>query len=135
MPTNIDAVPKSTYITDERETKRDLWLGLLASPILYALYFIAGYLLSEAACTEMFDLTNQQLTTSIGWLTILAAGMTLATALYGYQNWRRNRQRDDATGGALAFMAFGGLLLGILFTLLVAVTGTTTFFVEPCVWL
>ncbi|MEZ4616046.1 MAG: hypothetical protein R2867_11165 [Caldilineaceae bacterium] len=51
MPiTNTDVVAESTYITDRGRRHRGLWLGLLSGPVVYALYFIVGYLLAEATC-------------------------------------------------------------------------------------
>ena len=50
MVTNIDVVPESTYESEIKEKPRTLWLGLLTGPVVYALYFIVGYLLVEMAC-------------------------------------------------------------------------------------
>lgn len=135
MPVNQDIVPESTYLIDEAENTRTLWLGVLAGPIVYSLYFIAGYLLAEVTCkTDWVALQPMNLDWFIGGMTVLAALLTLATTIHGYRTWQRHCERRDDVGEALAFMAWGGFLLSLLFTLLIGVTGVAVFFVTPCAW-
>lgn len=138
MPIDVDVVPESIHTTEYQENVRALWLALLAGPVVYAVYFIAGYLLAEAACKT--DLLNAAignlslLLILVEGLTIVAALVTLAAALYGYRIWQRRRDELEHAGGALPFMAFGGLLLSLLFGLLIVMTGVSVLFVNVCRW-
>ena len=136
MPVNIDVVPESTYTTERPPFARRLWLGLLAGPLLYAFYFVVGYLLAEATCTQnLFAIGTAGLAPAIGILTGMISLLTVIFAALSYRHWRQFHGRDDAVGGALAFMAFGGLLLNGLFTLFVVVTGVAVFFIDTCRWI
>lgn len=132
---NIDAVPESTYVTDYQENIRALWIGLLAGPVVYALYFIVGYLLAEATCqSDIIGLERADLDMVIGGITAVAAAILIGAVFYSIRTWQRNRSRSDDVGGALSFMAYGGLLLSLLFVLLIGVTGVAVFWIDQCVW-
>lgn len=134
MP-NVDAVPESTYVTDYQENTRALWIGLLAGPVVYALYFIVGYLLAEATCqSDILGIDRASLDIVIGGITVVAAAILLGAIIYSVRTWQRNRSRSDDVGGALSFMAFGGLLLTMLFVLLIGVTGVAVFWIDQCGW-
>lgn len=139
MPIDVDVVPESIHTTRFRENVRGLWLGLLAGPVIYALYFMVGYLLAEAICQTGFLNFEVSGVSMLLWLveglTVLCSGLTLTAAWYSYRIWRRQRNERTHAGGALPFMGFGGLLLGLLFTLLIAVTGLSFFFIRLCEWL
>lgn len=136
MSVNYDVVPKSTYTEDGHRDARQLWGLLLAGPVIYALYFIFGYLLSEATCQQrLFGIGPERLAPIIGIVTGLAALLTMILAMASLQQWKRLRQQQDAASQALAFMAFGGLFLCALFTLLIIATGVAVFFVNTCQWL
>lgn len=133
---NIDVVPKSTYVTGAREATRGLWLGLLAGPTIYAVYFIVGYLLAEAICqSDLLRIEASSLPELLTGVTVLALLLALTATFLNYRNWRRKQERQEAEEGAVAFMAFGGLLLGLLFTLLIVVTGLAVFLLVPCQWI
>ncbi|MEZ4682605.1 MAG: hypothetical protein R2932_51200 [Caldilineaceae bacterium] len=137
MPiTNTDVVAESTYITDRGATTRGLWLGLLSGPVVYALYFIVGYLLAEATCQgTVLRIRAANLVWVIGGLTTLATLLTMIFLWLSYRRWRHHREAEDAVGDALAFMAFSGLLLNGLFALLIVVTGVAVFFIDNCQWI
>ncbi len=137
---NIDVVPESTYKSQIKEKQRILWLGLLTGPIVYALYFSSGYLLVEFACQ------TGALQNTVGGLSLYAVivlGLTfiaaLLTLLTGLSNLRRWRQRasspPDAPDGAVPFMLFGGLLLSVLFTTLILLTGIPFLVLQSCSWI
>ena len=136
MPINVDVVPESTYTVARQESARIFWLGLFSGPASYALYFIVGYLLSEATCQQdLFAINPANLAPVIGILTGLALVATLFFTALSYRNWRNYCRQNDAIGEALAFMAFGGLLLNGLFTLLIVVTGFAVFLIDLCRWI
>lgn len=138
MPIDVDVVPESIHTVEYRENVRGLWLGLLGGPVVYAVYFVVGYLLAESLCRT--GLAHQRigdfslLLVLVEGLTLLSGFMTLATALYGYRVWRRRRHERTHAGGALPFMAFGGVLLSLLFMLFIGVTGFSFFFIDLCGW-
>lgn len=137
---NFDVVPETTYKNQIKEHPRVLWVGLLTGPVVYALYFIVGYLLVEFACQTGF------LQTSIGGvalytvlvllLTVVAA---LITALRGLSNLRLWRQRPpvtpDAPDSAVPFMLFGGVLLSLFFTTMILLTGIPFLVLHSCRWI
>ena len=152
MPHNIDAIPESTFESQMREDTRTLWRGLLAGPILYALYFITVYLLAEAACHAgllagaLGGLPLISVTVLV--ITLAAALCTLLNGLSNYRRWRM-RQRQPANQQpamseveyatanpetAVNFMVFGGLLLSVLFTVMILFTGLPIFTLETCRW-
>ncbi|HXV98420.1 MAG TPA: hypothetical protein VEC93_08350, partial [Anaerolineae bacterium] len=47
-----------SHITSQSHTHspsaRSLWIGLLAGPVIWSIYFIGGYAISEASCYTDF---------------------------------------------------------------------------------
>ncbi len=156
MPHNIDVVPESTFESHVQENTRILWQGLLAGPILYALYFITVYLLAEAACrTELLAGTIgglPLLSATVLIITLAAALCTLVNGLSNYRHWRQRQplpqQQQQRSSRAISdveyatanpetsvrFMAFGGLLLSVLFTVMILFTGIPIFTLQACRW-
>jgi len=123
-----------THTAQEREPTQihPEWFGLLAGPIIWSLYFLAGYLLVEFGCRG-------------GWLTGAVAGLpaapvavlgltvaALAAALWATASAaRRWRALPAATDDAhwfraedwRRFMVLAAVLLGGLFSLLILMTG------------
>lgn len=140
MLTNIDVVPESTYQSNSREKQRTLWVGLLAGPLVYAVYFVIGYLLVEFAC-----LTGALQSTVAGLslyavmvliLTLFAALVTLLSGLSNFHNWRRRvRAKEHDSESAVPFMVFGGVLLSVFFTGLILLTGIPLLVLQSCQWL
>lgn len=140
MFTNIDVVPESTYESQIKEKPSTLWMGLLTGPIVYALYFIVGYLVVEMACQ------TGVLQTAVGGLslyavivlvlTLFAALVTLLTGLSNFRRWRQHAT-DHAidTDHASPFMVFGSILLSILFTSLILLTGIPVLVIQSCRWI
>ena len=139
MLLNIDVVPKSTYPQESKEKQRILWLGLLAGPVIYALYFIIGYLLVEFACnTGVLQRTVGGLSfyaVLVLALTLLAALITLLTGLSNVHRWRRHTVSSGEPESALPFMLFGGVLLSLFFTSLILLTGIPVLVLQSCRWL
>lgn len=152
MPDNIDVVLESTFESHIGENRRILWQGLLAGPVIYALYFITVYLLAEAACQQQF-LTGTVsglplLSVVVLIITLAAAFCTLINGLSNFQRWRQQQQPPTKPTGdvmeieyetanpetSLTFMAFGGLLLSILFTTMILFTGIPTLVLQVCRW-
>lgn len=114
-------------------------LRLLAGPIIYSIYFLAAYLLVEAACSMgllNFSLggTNGVTATVIG-LTALTLVVLLASLALQVMRLRRLPVRlDPETGDPDRFVAQVGIMLDLLFLLLVAATGAPALLLSPCGW-
>ncbi|MEZ4732825.1 MAG: hypothetical protein R3E79_37450 [Caldilineaceae bacterium] len=140
MLTNIDVVPESTYRSTIKEKQRTLWIGLLAGPIVYAVYFVIGYLLVEFSCmTGALQSTVAGLSlyaVIVLILTLFAALVTLISGLSNFHQWRRRgRAKEHDTESAVPFMVFGGVLLSIFFTGLILLTGIPLLVLQSCQWL
>lgn len=122
-----------------RPGRRWLWLRLLAGPIIYAVYFMAAYLLVEAACTT--GLLNFSLAGTNG-VTVVVLGLTAVALLavlasLAVQVARLRRlpaQLDPETGDPDRFVAQVGVMLDLLFVLLVLATGAPALLLTPCAW-
>lgn len=152
MQQNIDVVPESTFESHVQENTRLLWRGLLAGPLIYALYFITVYLLAEAACHAGFLSGTvgglPLLSVTILIITLAAALCTLVNGLSNYRRWRQRQQRpaprsrtisevEYATANpesSVLFMAFGGMLLSLLFTVMILCTGVPVVTLQACRW-
>ena len=137
---NIDVVPESTYTSQIKERQRSLWVGLLTGPVVYALYFISGYLLVEYACqtgilqSALGGLSLYAIIVLL--LTLVAALITLLTGLSNFRRWRRRPPvRPDAPDSAVPFMLFGGVLLSVLFTTMILLTGIPFLVLQSCSWI
>nr|AGC71490.1 hypothetical protein [uncultured bacterium A1Q1_fos_1880] len=117
-----------------------LWFGLMGGPVVYTLYFLAVYFLGEAAC--LADLLRYRvlgLEAIAFWvllLTVVAAAMIGYGAWLAYGNWQQTDDRSGDDGASYAaFMAFVGLWLSGLFTVLTVATGLPALFLVLCDWI
>jgi hypothetical protein len=120
---------------------RTLWLGLLAGPLTWIVYFMIGYLLVEAVCKS--DFLNFSLlglpavSTIILILTAIGVFITIYAGFISYRKWRQGPEAESLIGEQLShkpvrFMALAGLLLSGLFTLIILMTGISVFILRPC---
>ena len=124
----------------QRRSLWSLWFGLMGGPVVYTLYFLAAYFLGEAAC--MADLLRYRVLglEAISFWILLLTVVTAVVIGYGawlaYGNWQQTneRTRDDGASYA-AFMAFVGLWLSGLFTVLTLATGLPALFLVLCDWI
>jgi hypothetical protein len=118
---------------------RAAWLLLLAGPVIWAVHFMAVYLVAEAVCSAG-DSTAEVL--GLPWLsfvtiavTVAAAVATLVLAVVAWRHWRL--RTDDPSGWIAgdernAGLALGGFLLGLMFTVAILFVGLPAAFLEPC---
>lgn len=139
MLANIDVVPKSSYKSDIQEKQRTLWRGLLTGPLVYAVYFITGYLLVEVACNiGILQRTVAGLSlyaVIVLALTLFAALITLLNGLSNFRHWRHRPPTHKDPESAVPFMVFGGVMLSVLFTGLILLTGIPMLVLQSCRWL
>ena len=137
----------TTESTQQREqTGRELnaWFHLLAGPVLYSLYFLAGYFWAEWACKmELLQFTFlglQGVSLSIIALTAVFFAVSLYEIYLSFRQWRSGSHEPDdnqmeRTEEFEGFVGFSGFLLGTLFGLAILLTGLTMFFLRPpCEW-
>lgn len=121
-----------------------LWFGLAGGPIIYSVYFLAVYFLGEAAC--MADLLRYRLlgleaiTFWVLLLTLVAAALTGYGTWLAYHHWRATRNPVGQEAGReqrsyQPFMAFIGLWLSGLFTVVILLTGLPALFLVLCDWI
>lgn len=128
--------------TVSRQDTRSLWLGALAGPITWSVYFMIGYLLVEVVCNSDFlDFSlfgMAAISALIIALTVVGLGVTIYAGFINYQKWRQPSEEDELDFGEqlgnkpARFMALSGLLLCGLFTLVILLTGIPAFVLRPC---
>ena len=124
---------------------RQLWIQLLAGPVLWTVHFVSSYLVVEAACQLGWSTNRpgfQGLSSVVILLTALAVIATLLFALKSYRAWRtihadrslreEFREPERRFEGPVDFMLFSGFLLSALFAVVILMTGLPAFFLQPC---
>lgn len=110
--------------------RRRQWLGFVGSPAVWTLYFVAVYVLNEAAC----KLTLLAATAVFPVATVLAL-LTLAAVGYAgwlaYQAWNQGEEQDEP-GGNGRFLGLTGLLLSGLFALMTVAVWVSAWVLRPC---
>ena len=106
-----------------------LWFSILAGPLIAAAQQEAAFILVPWACTTgLYPFL---------WLaTLTGVAVTLAAALVGYRLWKlAGEEWPTDEGGPISrtrFMAMGGVLLSLFFTLFVITQGIPTLILSPC---
>lgn len=106
-----------------------LWFGLLAPPIVWAIQMQANYSLVPFECSGGSRLPLI-LTSSVAFVVSCLAGVI------AFRNWRRLGAEwpDDASGFARPlFMAALGLLVSPMFSLVIACQIIATIVFHPCI--
>ena len=129
----------------EEINSRQLWIQLLAGPVLWSVHFLVSYLLVEAACQAGWSFTLLGMSGLSFWVIVLTALAVLGTILFAlksYRGWRDihsdRRFRDqfrESTGwfeGPVDFMYFSGFLLSVLFAIVILLVGLPALFLQPC---
>jgi hypothetical protein len=103
-----------------------LWFGLLGAPLAWTAQLIVGYGVDEAACSPAGARLHVGATAFEA--TAFAVTAIVALAAVGTALWQRRR----AGGDRVAFMATGGVAVGVLFLLLILFTGSGVLSLDPC---
>lgn len=121
---------------------RPLLFDLLAGPIVWSLYFMAGYGLTEFACKMgLLRPHAPQLnwvTITISVMTLISLGLVIYAAIYGYRNWDRLNEAQlgasehDLILSTKEFLAVAGIFLNVLFAVLILITGIPPLFLATC---
>jgi hypothetical protein len=135
----------SEVVPGQEINSRQLWIQLLAGPVLWSVHFLVSYLIVEAACQAGWNFTllgMSGLSFLVIVLTVLAVLGTVLFAFKSYRGWRnfhgdRRLQDQFREGGGwfegpVDFMYFSGLLLSILFAIVILMVGLPALFLQPC---
>ena len=103
----------------EMKQQRRAWIRWLAGPVVWTVYFMAVYLLVEAAC-ELVVVTE----TAVFPITLVLTVITLALiAAAGYQSWHSDRDN---------FANKGSIFLNALFFFLTLAVIVSVWVLTPC---
>jgi hypothetical protein len=108
-----------------------LWFGLVGAPLAWTVQLIVGYGVEEADCSAAGARWNLDTSTWEAVVFSVAAAIAAASVVAALWSWRRAEHGGDARG-RVAFMAHGGVLVGVLFLLLVLMTGSGVLSLNPC---
>jgi len=117
-----------------------LWAGMLTAPAAWVLTEGLGYYLAARSCelgaggVPLEGTAHPAVTQAIlSLVALLASGAGLFVSL---GNWRAVRSHtapgDSAEWGRAHFMAFGGVLLSVLFLVGIVLFALPAFIVSPC---
>jgi hypothetical protein len=125
--------------------KRSPWVHFLGGPVIWGIHFIVSYVWVEFACRAnlpMLDSTILGLTV-LSWIVLIFTFVAVLASLYvgwvSYRAWHRI-QKSHGTDELEAwgvesrrFMAFTGMFLSALFSLVILLTGLPALVLGPCV--
>ena len=117
-----------------------LWRVFLAGPVLYSIYFVTVYLLSEFGCfaglqrLRWFGLDPIRL--GIAVATVIAAAAIAAVGVYSYRRWRRlDTEPEDPEEDDPLFMMRVGTWLNGFFTVITILTAIPMLLGSACAWI
>ncbi len=125
--------------------KRSPWVHFLGGPVIWGIHFIVSYVWVEFACRAnllVLDSTILGLTV-LSWIVLIFTFVAVLASLYvgwvSYRAWHRI-QKSHGTDELEAwgvesrrFMAFTGMFLSALFSLVILLTGLPALVLGPCV--
>jgi hypothetical protein len=123
---------------------RSPWFHLLGGPILWSAHFLVSYAWVEFACRVSLLALDSTLLglTVLSWsvliFTFLAVLATLYVGWSAYRSWRglRGQQETNEIDSwgleSRRFMALSGILLSVLFSIVILLTGLPALVLRPC---
>lgn len=123
---------------------RSPWFHLLGGPILWSAHFLISYAWIEFACRVRLLMLDSMILglTVLSWsvliFTLLAMLATLYVGWSAYRSWLRirdSKKMDELESWGVEsrrFMAFSGILLSALFSLVILLTGLPALVLGPC---
>jgi hypothetical protein len=136
--TGASGTPFAVDVTGDRQS-RDVWIVLLAGPVIWLTHFMIVYLVAEAGCTgdgpglEVFDPPVPTAVTLVA--TALGCLACLGFATWAYRRWTVVRRSDgglDDDPDGRGSLAFVGLLLSLLSVVAILFVGVPAPFLSPC---
>jgi hypothetical protein len=124
--------------------KRSPWAHFLGGPVIWSIHFLLSYIWVEFACRArllVLDSTILGLTVlslSVLALTLIAVLAALYVGWSAYRVWQRIRESQETNEleawgvESRRFMAFSGMFLSALFSLVILLTGLPALVLGPC---
>ena len=113
----------------EKSGKFRLWIGLLLSPVAWAVQLQTVYLLSERGCATGNFLPNHI-------VSVIALILSMAGFFISWRSWQETggewKSEQAGTIPRSRFMAILGVLTGALFSLLIFAQWLPTILGVPC---
>ncbi len=113
--------------------KPTLILGLLGAPLAWSLHLAVEYLIVALACATGW---GAGVVVALGIVTAVLAVLSALAGLFALRQWKRLRSSEDEndeTGARpQSFLMLTGVLLSMLFTLTIILTGLAPLFVPVC---
>lgn len=119
-----------------------LWLNWLASPLIWALHFVAVYAPAEFLCRANLKAGASFDPALVQWWTIIAGVVALSLMAWAgvrsFTNWRRTETVDAPAGPVddpaaySSFMSLVGLGFSVVFGLAVLLETLPVFFLYTC---
>ena len=129
--------------TLEVRNAKTLWFGMFASPVIWSVHLLIGYMVAEAACmTNMLAFNIMGVSALLVFLvalTLLAMGGIAWNAWWSYRSWRYYASLSPEEEFPLQaydrdeFLALSGLLLSGIFFFLLLINLYPFFVLRPCV--
>lgn len=128
----------------DRQSSRSLWSGFLVGPVVWAVHFLAVYIIAEGACMGgniIFPIIDSSIIyIYVGIITLAALAIVLWKGIVSYRLWRSHpseRQGGQAVLNWYAeektpFMAMTGFLLSLFFSIVILLTVIPFLFLTPC---
>jgi|SRR5687767_4272452 len=125
--------------------KRSPWLHFLGGPVIWGIHFMVSYVWVEFACRANLLVLNSTILelTVLSWivlaLTLIAVLAALSVGWSSYGAWRRIQESQETNEleawgvESRRFMAFSGMFLSALFSLVILFTGLPALVLGPCV--
>ncbi|MFW6098260.1 MAG: hypothetical protein ACOC9Z_09285 [Chloroflexota bacterium] len=118
---------------------RQLWFGVAAGPILWAIQLVVVYALVSLACNWRFFsftlLGVPGIVVILTTVTLVLSAIVLYAGLLSWHNWRVIQEEEHAHGRREErhyFLAYSGVLLSALFLLVMLVSLIPAFVLGPC---
>jgi hypothetical protein len=113
--------------------KSTLIFGLLGAPLAWSLHLAVEYVLVALACSTSWE---RGLAATLAIATVVLAALSAIAGVFALRHWKRLRASEDAHDDAGArpqsFLMLAGVLLSVLFTLTIILTGLAPLFVPVC---
>lgn len=140
----LSDVDLMTHRTSHFPLNRSPWFHLLGAPILWSAHFLVSYAWVEFACRVrllVLDSTILGLTVlswSVMIFTLIAVLATLYVGWSAIRSWgllkhtQQTNELDSWRIESRRFMAFSGILLSALFSLVILLSGLPALVLGPC---
>ena len=125
--------------------KRSPWLHFLGGPVIWGIHFMVSYVWVEFACRANLLVLNSTILelTVLSWIVLALTLIAVLAALYvgwsSYGAWRQIQESQETNEleawgvESRRFMAFSGMFLSALFSLVILFTGLPALVLGPCV--